>query len=216
MKLTPLFSDVIPVGGARRPADRHAKVRSVQRSHMRVRDWKDILAEVSSDSTEPAGWRAVAGQRWNGVGEDLYFGHPSEGVYHLKTYAKNPYEVKGVGTRVARKVDGDIDSLLPTDEETGRFAVQNPPEDEDHAKTMATRLQETLRVHSEAPTSPEDFFEDLMDAIESPAFGPMEYELADRPDRLDALSETFEETEDLLDAELEDLIDDDEIGRGFA
>jgi hypothetical protein len=183
---------------------------------MRVRDWKDILAEVSSESTDPSGWRAVAGQRREGVGEDLYFGHPSRGVYHLKTYAKNPYELKGVGAQVARKVDGDIDPLLPSNEDQGRFAVQQPPEDEEHAKTMGTRLQETLRVHSEAPTSPEDFFEDLMEAIESPAFGPMEYELDDRPDRLDSLASTFEEAEELLDAELEDLIDDDEIGRGFA
>jgi hypothetical protein len=183
---------------------------------MRVRDWRDILAEVSADSSEPSGWRAVAGQRRDGVGEDLYFGHPSQGVYHLKTYAKNPYEVKGVGTQVARKVDGDIEPLLPTDGDEGRFAVRTSPEDEDHAKTMATRLQETLRVHSEAPTGPEDFFEDLMEAIESPAFGPMEYELSDRPDRLDELSTTFEEAEELLDAELDDLIEDDDIGRGFA
>jgi len=28
---------------------------------MRVRDWNDILAEVASDSTDPDGWRAVAG-----------------------------------------------------------------------------------------------------------------------------------------------------------
>ena len=183
---------------------------------MRVRDWKDILSEVTEESSEPSGWRAVAGQRRDGVGEDLYFGHPSQGVYQLKTYAKNPYEVKGVGAQVARKVDGDIEPLLPSGDDQGRFAVQRPPEDEDHAKTMATRLQETLRVHSDTPTGPEDFFEDLMEAIESPAFGPMEYELSERPDRLDDLSSTFEEAEELLDAELDDLIDDDDIGRGFA
>jgi hypothetical protein len=183
---------------------------------MRVRDWKDILSEVSSESTEPSGWRAVAGQRRSGVGEDLYIGHPTQGVYQLKTYAKNPYEVKGVGTRVARKVDGDIEPLLPSTDEGGRFAVQRPPEDEEQAKTMAKRLEETVRVHAEAPTTPDDLFEDLMDAIESPAFGPMEYELSDRPERLDELSSTFEEAEELLDAELDDLVEDDEIGRGFA
>jgi hypothetical protein len=52
---------------------------------MRVRDWDDILADVASDSTDPDGWRAVAGSRREGLGEDLYFGHPSVGVYHLKT-----------------------------------------------------------------------------------------------------------------------------------
>jgi hypothetical protein len=185
---------------------------------MRVRDWTDVLAEVTAESSDPSGWRAVAGQRRDGVGEDLYFGHPAQGVYHLKTYAKNPYEVKGVGAKVARKVDGDIDPLLPAvdDEDHGRFAVQRPPEDEDHAETIGKRVTETLRVHSEAPTGPDDFFEDLMEAVESPAFGPMEYEFSDRPEPLDSLSETFEESERLLEAELEDLIDDDDIGRGFA
>jgi len=38
---------------------------------MRVRDWDDILADVASDSTDPDGWRAVAGSRREGLGEDL-------------------------------------------------------------------------------------------------------------------------------------------------
>ena len=185
---------------------------------MRVRDCREILEEVTSRDTDPDGWRAVAGQRQSGVGEDLYLGHPGVGVYQLKTYAKNPYEVKGVGARVARKVDGDIDPLLPTEseEEAGRFAVSDPPDDEEHAESIARRLTETVRVHAEAPTSPDHFFEDVMEAIESPAFGPMEFDAYGRPGRLDSLSSTFEEAEELLDAELEELVDDDEIGRGFA
>jgi hypothetical protein len=183
---------------------------------MRVRDWTDVLRDVTESSGDPEDWRAVAGQRRGGVGEDLYLGHPSAGVFQLKTYAKNPYDVKGVGTRVARKVDGDIDPLLPRrDDSTGRFAVQGRPENEDQAKSMAKRLEETVRVHAEAPTTGEDFFTDVMEALDSPAFGPMEFELSERPERLDDLSSTFEEAEELLDAELDDLIQDDEIGRGF-
>jgi hypothetical protein len=183
---------------------------------MRVRDWQDILEDVADESTDPEGWRALGGRRARGVGEDLYLGHPGVGVFHLKTYAKNPYDVKGVGARVARRVDGDLDPLLPSEEEApGRFAVQTPPEDEDQAATMAKRLEETLKVHAEAPTSPDDLFDDLMEAVESPAFGPMEYDLRDRPDPLEDLASTFEEAEDVLDTELDDLIDDDEVGRGF-
>lgn len=183
---------------------------------MRVRDWTDILRDVTESSGDPEDWRAVAGQRRGGVGEDLYLGHPSVGVFQLKTYAKNPYDVKGVGTRVARKVDGDIDPLLPRrDDSTGRFAVQGQPEDEDHAKSMAKRLEETVKVHAEAPTTGDDFFTDVMAALDSPAFGPMEFELSERPERLDELSSTFEEAEDLLSAELDDLIREDEVGRGF-
>jgi hypothetical protein len=183
---------------------------------MRVRDWQDILEDVTEGSADPDGWRALAGQRRDGVGEDLYLGHPSVGLYQLKTYAKNPYEVRGVGARVARKIDEDLDPLLPDrDTAPGRFAVQDPPEDEREAETMAKRLEETVKVHAEAPTTPEDLFTDVMEAVDSPAFGPMEFELSDRPEELEDLSDTFEEAERLLDSELEDLIEDDDIGRGF-
>ena len=183
---------------------------------MRVRDWQDILGEVIEESDDRDGWRALAGQRSGGVGEDLYLGHPAAGLYQLKTYAKNPYEVRGVGARVARKIDGDIDPLLPGREEApGRFGVRRPPEDEDQAKDMAKRLEEAVKVHADAPTTPDDFFDDVMEALDSPAFGPMEFELADRPERLDDLSNTFEEAEELLSSELDDLIDEDEVDRGF-
>jgi len=70
-------------------------------------------------------------------------------------------------------------------------------------------------VHAEAPTSPDHLFEDVMEAIDSPAFGPMDYEFDGRPDELDELSDTFEEAEELLSSELEDLIDEDDVDRGF-
>ncbi|XVH31763.1 hypothetical protein ACNS7O_00880 [Haloferacaceae archaeon DSL9] len=182
---------------------------------MRVREWQDILEDVVESSTDSEGWRAVAGRRRTGVGEDLFLGHPNAGVYQLKTYAKNPYDLKGVGARVARRVDEDIDPLLPNREAGGRFALRRPPEDEAAAESMAKQLEETVKVHADAPTTPDDFFTDVMDALDSPAFGPMRYGFDGRPERLDSLSETFEDADELLTAELDDLIDDDEIGRGF-
>jgi hypothetical protein len=182
---------------------------------MQVKEWQDLLDDVAERSTDPGGWRAVAGQRRDGVGEDLYLGHPTVGVYQFKTYAKNPHDVRGVGARVARKIDDGIDPHLPTEELRRRFAVQSPPDDEDDAAAAAKRLQETLRVHAEAPTSPDDFFEDVMDAVDSPAYGPMEFDHADRPTALDDLAETFPDAEELLSAELDDLIERDGVDRGF-
>jgi len=182
---------------------------------MRVREWQDILDDVSEGSVDPDGWRAVAGQRRDGVGEDLYLGHPGVGVYHLKTYAKNPYDVRGVGAKVAQSLDDELTPHFPTEERPRRFAVQSPPDDEDEAESAARRLAETVKVHAEAPTTPEDFFEDVMEAVDSPAYGPMSFDLADRPEPLDTLSETFAEAEKLLDAELDELIEDDGVGRGF-
>ncbi|MFW5949855.1 MAG: hypothetical protein ACOCR6_00680 [archaeon] len=180
---------------------------------MRVRDWQDILEDVVENDTDPDGWRAVGGDRANGIGEDLYLGHPSVGVYQLKTYAKNPFDVQGVGTRIARKIDDDIEPLFPEDG-TDLFGVQAPVEDESEAEQKATRLEEVVKTHADAPTTPQALFEDMMDALDSPAYGPMEFDHYGRPDRMDEFTNTFEEAEELLDAEFEDLIDE-TVDRGF-
>jgi hypothetical protein len=182
---------------------------------MRVREWDDIMEDVVERDVDPEGWRAVAGDRSGGVGEDLYLGHPSGGVFHLKTYAKNPFDVRGVGARVARSLDDEIGSYLPEESDSGRFAVQSPPDDEDEAAEQATHLKGVIKAHQDAPTTPGDLFDDVMEAIDSPAFGPMEYDQFDRPDELDDLSTTFEEAEELLEAEFEEVVEDDGVGRAF-
>jgi hypothetical protein len=181
---------------------------------MRVRDWQEVLEEVVESSAEAGGWRAVAGDQSGGIGEDLYLGHPSGGVYQLKTYAKNPFEVRGVGTQVARRIDDELDPLFP-DEEAGRFGVRSPIADESEAERAATELESVLETHADAPTTPDALFEDVMGALDSPAYGPMTHDDTDRPAELDELSGTFEEAERLLDAELDELVSEDEVDRGF-
>ena len=181
---------------------------------MRVRDWQDILGDVVESNADPDGWRAVAGDRRGGVGEDLFLGHPSVGVFQLKTFAKNPFEVQGVGSRVARRIDDELDPIFPAEDGSGRFGVNRGIEDEDEAKARAKELETVMRTHADAPTSGDALFEDVMDALDSPAFGPMEYDMYDRPEELETLSETFEEAEELLSSELDDLIEED-VGRGF-
>ena len=179
---------------------------------MRVRDWKDILQDVTDSNVEAADWRAVAGERSNGIGEDLFLGHPKRGVFYLKTYAKNPFERRGVGTKVARSLDDDINANMP-DERKAMFAVR-PPKQE-NAKEKAQRLEETVKAHASAPTEPGDLFEDMMRAIQSPAFGPLEFDPQGRPEPLDELTGTFDEAESVLSSELEDLLSRDQISHGF-
>jgi len=182
---------------------------------MRVRDWQDIMEDIVESDVDPDGWRAVGGDRSGGIGEDLYVGHPGVGVFQLKTYAKNPFEVQGVGAQVARRIDDELDPLFPReDDASGHFGVQQPPTDQQEAKQTAKSLETVVETHADAPTSPEALFEDIMDALDSPAYGPMEFEQSDRPDRMDELTDTFEEAQALLDAEFEDVIDED-VRRGF-
>jgi hypothetical protein len=181
---------------------------------MRVRDWQDILESVVESDADPDGWRAVGGDRADGIGEDLFFGHPSIGVFQLKTYARNPYQVQGVGAEVARRIDDELDPLFPEKAETGMFGVQKPIEDEGTAERTATELEEVVRAHADAPTSPDALFEDVMDTLDSPAYGPMEFDHHDRPAALDELTDTFEEAQQLLETEFEEVVDD-AVERGF-
>lgn len=182
---------------------------------MKVRDWEDILNDVVESNADPSGWRAVGGDRRTGIGEDLYIAHPAVGAYQLKTYAKNPFQVDGVGAQVARSVDDEIEPLFPNENEGGGlFGVQQPIEDEDTAKERAKELETVVETHADAPTSPRALFEDIMSTLDSPAYGPMEFDQTDRPESMSDLSDTFEEAEELLDAEFEDLIDED-VERGF-
>lgn len=181
---------------------------------MRVRDWQDLLSDVVDAEAAAGEWRAVAGSRSGGIGEDLYLGHPAVGLYQLKTYAKNPFEVKGVGARIARHLDDEIAGHLP-EQARGRFAIQQPPRNKSDAETKARRLEEIVNAHADAPTSPADFFGDVMSALEAPAYGPVDYDARNRPDRLGDLAATFEEPDSILDTELDELIDEDGIDRGF-
>lgn len=184
---------------------------------MRVRRWDEILAEIADERVEPDRWRAAAGPRAGGLGEDLFIGHPRVGVYQLKTYAKSPVELRGVGQQVARRIDDGIDPLLPHRERAdheGHFGVRTPPTDAAQASSMAKQVEETLRTHSIAPTEPADLFEDMMAALESPAYGPMRYRPSDRSPGLDALSGEFPDADSLLNSELDELIDADGVNHG--
>ncbi|MFC6720205.1 hypothetical protein [Halobacteriaceae bacterium SHR40] len=182
---------------------------------MKVRDWDDILEDVVESDADPAGWRAIGGDRRQGIGEDMYIAHPAVGAFQLKTYARNPFDVDGVGAQVARSIDDELEPLFPSDDESaGHFGVKQPIRDEDTAKQRAEELETVVETHADAPTTPQALFEDIMDALDSPAYGPMEFDHTDRPDRMDDLTDTFDEAEELLDKEFEDVIDED-VERGF-
>ena len=181
---------------------------------MRVRNWDDILRDVIESDADPGGWRAVGGDRAGGIGEDMYIAHPGVGAFQLKTYAKNPLEVDGVGTQVARRIDDELEPLFPDEDTGGLFGVQEPVENEDTARERVQELETVVETHADAPTTPDALFEDVMDALESPAYGPMEFDHHDRPDALDDLTGTFEEAEELLETEFEDIVDE-TVERGF-
>ena len=93
------------------------------------------------------------------------------------------------------------------------FGVQQPiPEEE--APERAEELETVLETHADAPTTPEALFEDVMETLDSPAYGPMEFDPHDRPEGLDELTATFEDAQQALEAEFDELVDE-TVTRGF-
>ncbi|MFW6153512.1 MAG: hypothetical protein ACOC42_04050, partial [Halobacteriota archaeon] len=119
---------------------------------MRVRDWQDVLEDVADANADPGDWHAIIGNRVDGIGEDVFLGHPNAGVYQFKTYAKNPFEVEGVATRVARRLDDDLEPLFPDRETPARFGINRGISDEEQARRRADRLRAVFEAHQQAPT----------------------------------------------------------------
>ena len=115
----------------------------------------------------------------------------------------------------ASRADEDVEPLFPEESNSqGLFGVQEPVDDKATAKERVQDLETVVETHADAPTSPQALFEDVMDALDSPAYGPMEFETHDRPEQMDELTETFEEAEELLETEFEAIVDED-VERGF-
>jgi len=78
---------------------------------VKIKSRRKILDDVIKDAKEhPKGWKAVFGKDKERLSQDYYIFNPNIGIYLLKEYQKNHFEVKGVGGKIARHVDENIES----------------------------------------------------------------------------------------------------------
>jgi len=84
---------------------------------MRTRE--EILLEIISKGKEiPKGWKATSRYDTKLHATEYNILHPEVGIYQIKEWQKNPFHVKGVGAKIARRVD---DILI--NEPLGRFGI---------------------------------------------------------------------------------------------
>lgn len=80
---------------------------------MKIKSRNNILNDVIKDAKKfPKGWKAVIGNDENCFSNDYYIFNPKTGIYLLKEYQKNPYEIKGIGGKIARYVDENIENEI--------------------------------------------------------------------------------------------------------
>ena len=80
---------------------------------MKIKKRNEILNDVIRDGKKyPKEWIAVFGKDEKRLSKDYYIYNPNIGIYLLKEYEKNPFEVKGFGGKIARHIDEDIESEI--------------------------------------------------------------------------------------------------------
>jgi hypothetical protein len=89
---------------------------------VKVKRRNDILTEIIGEGKKhPNGWNAAFGKDPETFSHDCYIFHPRIGIYLLKEYSKNPFEVKGVGSKLARRLDDDIEEQMM--KKSGNFGI---------------------------------------------------------------------------------------------
>ena len=80
---------------------------------VKIKSRSNLLNDVIRDAKKyPKGWKAVIGKDENRFSNDYYIFNPNTGIYLLKEYQKNPFEIKGIGGKIARYVDDNIENEI--------------------------------------------------------------------------------------------------------
>jgi len=80
---------------------------------MKIKSRNETLNDVLKEAKrQPKNWKAIFGKDIHALSSDYYLYHPNVGLYFLKEYQKNVYERKGVGGKIARQVDSDIEKNI--------------------------------------------------------------------------------------------------------
>jgi hypothetical protein len=89
---------------------------------VKIKSRNNILKDIIRDGKKhPNGWNATFGKDTTSFSQDCYIFHPQIGIYLLKEYHKNPFEMKGLGSKLARRIDDDIHEQMQR--KSGDFGI---------------------------------------------------------------------------------------------
>ena len=80
---------------------------------MKIKNRNEVLNDIILDGKKyPKGWQAIFGEDNERLTRDYYLINPEIGVYYIKEYDKNPFIIKGIGSKIARKIDDEIENEI--------------------------------------------------------------------------------------------------------
>jgi hypothetical protein len=89
---------------------------------VKIKTRQQILTDLIKESRQhPKGWKATFGRDPRILSNDCYIFNPEIGIYLIKEYQKNPYQTKGIGSKIARNIDTDIEEKIS--QQSGDFGI---------------------------------------------------------------------------------------------
>lgn len=164
---------------------------------MKIKSRNETLNDIIRDSKKyPKGWRAAFGKDNNLFSNDYYILHPNIGIYLLKEYQKNPYNVKGLGTKIARHIDDDIQEKIS--KKSGDFGII-----QGNIKKIVKNIDRGI--------DPQKIFEEGLKGRDLGIRMPVKGKASTSKDAFDYLHENFSSKQKRLNSKFEKMVSDDGI-----
>ncbi|MFX0013977.1 MAG: hypothetical protein ACFFB2_18460 [Promethearchaeota archaeon] len=92
---------------------------------MTIKSLQEILRDILKEGRKtPGEWKTISAPTKDQFGSDLLLFHPTTGpIYQVRAYEKNPFQMQGMGTRIARDVDEDFLKLISSQKSRGNLGI---------------------------------------------------------------------------------------------
>ncbi|UCG01123.1 MAG: hypothetical protein JSW11_16085 [Candidatus Heimdallarchaeota archaeon] len=92
---------------------------------MAIKSLQEILKDILKEGRKtPGEWKTLLAPTSDRFGSDLLLFHPTTGpIYQVRAYEKNPFQMTGMGTRIARNVDEDFLKLIRRKKSHGNLGI---------------------------------------------------------------------------------------------
>lgn len=92
---------------------------------MAIKSLQEILRDILKEGRKtPGEWKTLFAPTSDRFGSDLLLFHPTTGpIYQVRAYEKNPFQMAGMGTRIARNVDEDFLRLIKSQKSRGNLGI---------------------------------------------------------------------------------------------
>lgn len=173
---------------------------------MKIQNLNKIVDEIKEEGKNVENkddWWAGKGKH-SDFGNDWFLGHPKVGLYQFKSYKKNPYTTKGVGTKLTKNVDNDIKENFEKDSDT-IFGVLP-----DKIKKSRKRRTEKLLKKQEF-NDPSTLFKKILDGLGINIRGKLTHSSKNEPEPVKNLKGTFDEEQKQLTEEFKKILNNDDV-----